>query len=176
VKIVAVTPPLIAARKAEETRRAVQTLAGSACVEFAGIAAAEIPRARDAFATLKLGDRLVERRLEEITRHWVFIPPTRDRRAAEATLAQLRRQGVTDLSLRPDNAISLGVFSSEEGARRFLASLEARGVRGAESGAFAKDLREVTMLVREPDTETLARLTLLQRDFPTAQLRAVSCP
>jgi len=46
----------------------------------------------------------------------------------------------------------------------------------AEAGAFTKELREITMLVREPDTETVARLALLQRDYPNAQLRAVSCP
>jgi hypothetical protein len=32
------------------------------------------------------------------------------------------------------------------------------------------------MLVREPDTETVARLTILQRDYPGTQLRAVPCP
>jgi hypothetical protein len=176
VKIVAVTPPQLAARKAEETRRTVQNLAGAACVEFSGVAGADIPRLRDAFATLKLGERLSERRVEEITRHWVFIPPARDRRTAEATMARLRAQNVTEMSIRPDNAISLGVFSTEDAAKRFLASLEAKGVKGAESGAFAKELRELAMLIREPDTETVARLALLQRDYPTAQLRAVSCP
>ena len=35
-------------------------------------------------------------------------------------MAQLRRQGVSDMSIRPDNAISLGVFSTEDAARRFL--------------------------------------------------------
>jgi len=176
VKIVAVTPPMIAARKAEESRRTVQALAGAACVEFSGVAAADIPRAREAFATLKLGDRLVERRVEEITRHWVFVPPARDRRTAETRMAQLRTQGVSEMSIRPDNAISLGVFSTEEGAKRFLSQIEAKGVRGAEAGAFTKELREITLLVREPDTETVARLALLQRDYPNAQLRAVSCP
>jgi hypothetical protein len=176
VKIVAVTPPLVAARKAEESRRTVQSLAGAACVEFSGITGADIARAREAFASLRLGDRLIERRVEDVSRYWVFVPPARDRRGAEATMAQLRRQNVTDLSLRPDLAISLGVFSSEEAARRFLASLEARGVRGAASGAFVKDVREIAMLVREPDTETVARLALLQREYPAAQLRAVACP
>jgi hypothetical protein len=176
VKIVAVTPPMIAARKAEESRRTVQALAGAACVEFSGVASADIPRAREAFATLKLGDRLVERRVEEITRHWVFVPPARDRRTAETRMAQLRTQGVSEMSIRPDNAISLGVFSTEEGAKRFLSQLEAKGIRGAEAGAFTKELREITLLVREPDTETVARLALLQRDYPNAQLRAVSCP
>ncbi len=176
VRIVAVTPPTVAARTAEETRRTVQSLAGAACVEFSGIGGADIPRARESFASLQLGERLVERRVEEITRHWVFIPPANDRRGAEVTMAQLRRQGVTEMSIRPDNAISLGVFSTEEAARRYLASLEAKGVKGAESGPFIKELREIVILVRDPDTETVARLALLQREFAGTQLRAVPCP
>jgi hypothetical protein len=176
VRIVAVTSPTTAARDAEETRKTVLSLAGAACVEFSGIAGADIARARDAFGTLKLGERLSERRVEEITRYWVFMAPARDRRIAEANMAQLRRQGVSDMSIRPDNAISLGVFSTEEAARRFMTSLEAKGVKGAEAGPFAKEMREVVMLIREPDTELVARLTVLQRDYPGAQLRAVTCP
>jgi hypothetical protein len=176
VHIVAVTPPSVAARRAEDSRKTVNALAGAACVEFSGIAAADAFRAREAFAALQAGPRISERRVEEITRYWVFIPAVRDRKAAESRMAEIRRQGVTDLSIRPDNAISLGVFSTEDAARRFLTSIEAKGVRGAEQGPFTKDLRELVMLIREPDTELVARLTLLQRDFQGAQLRAVPCP
>ena len=176
IRVVAVTPPIDAARRAEQTRQAMQSLAGAACVEFSGIAAGDAARAHDAFAALKLGDRLTERRVEEISRHWVYMPAVRDRRAAEASVADLRRRGLNDVSLRPDNAISLGVFSTEDAARRFLSSVEAKGVRGAEEGPFTRDLRELVMLVREPDTELISRLTLLQRDYPAAQLRAVPCP
>jgi hypothetical protein len=176
IRIVAVTPPLVAARAAEETRRAVQNLAGAACVEFSGIAAADAARAREAFSALRLGDRLIERRVEDISRYWVFIPPANDRRAAEVNMAQLRRQNITDMSIRGDNSISLGVFSTEDGARRFLASIENKGVRGAEIGPFVRELREIVMLVRDPDTETVARLAILQRDYANAQLRAVPCP
>jgi hypothetical protein len=176
MKIVAVTPPIVAARTNEETRKTVQSLAGAACVEFSGIAANDVPKAREAFNALQLGTRLTERRIEEITRHWVFVAPVSDRRTAEANMAQLRRQGVSDMSIRPDNAISLGVFSTEEAARRFLTSLEAKGVKGAESGPFVRELREIVMLIRDPDTEAVARLTLLQREYPNTQLRAVSCP
>jgi len=176
VRIVAVTSPAVAERNAEETRRTVQSLAGAACVEFSGIAGNDIPRAREAFNALQLGERISERRVEEITRYWVYMPPARDRRSAEVNMAQLRRQGVNDMSIRPDNAISLGVFSSEEAARRFMTSLEAKGVKGAESGPFARETREIVMLIREPDTETVARLTVLQRDYAGAQLRAVTCP
>ena len=49
-------------------------------------------------------------------------------------------------------------------------------MRGAEQGPFARELREIVMLIREPDTEPVARLAVLQRDYPAAQLRAVPCP
>jgi hypothetical protein len=176
VKIVGVTPPVVAAHDAEALRRETQGLAGAACVEFSGLAPADYARAHDAFAAMRLGDRLTEHRVEDVTRYWVFMPPAADRRAAEATMAQLKRLGVGDLSIRPDNAISLGVFSSAEAAQRFLASLAARGVKGAQVGPFAKELRELTMLVREPDTEMVARLAIVQRDFPGSKLRAVACP
>jgi hypothetical protein len=176
VRIVAVTPPAIAARRVEDTRKTQQNLVGAACVEFSGIAANDAFRAREAFASLQLGARVSERRIEEITRYWVFMPPARDRKSAETRMAEIRRQGVSDLSIRPDNSISLGVFSTEEAARRFLTTMEAKGVRGAEQGPFTKDLRELVMLVREPDSELIARLTLMQRDFAASQLRAVPCP
>lgn len=176
VRVVAVTPPTLAARRAEETRQAMTSLVGAACVEFSGISPADAQRARDSFAALQLGTRISERRVEEITRHWVFVPPARDRRTAEATIAQLRRQGVTELSIRPDNSVSLGVFSTEDAARRFLLSLRAKGVQGLEQGPFVRELRELVMLIREPDTELVSRLAVLQREFANSQLRAVPCP
>lgn len=176
VRVIAVTPPTLAARRAEETRQAMSSLAGAACVEFSGISPADAQRARDYFASLQLGTRITERRVEEITRHWVFVPPARDRRTAEATIAQMRRQGVTELSIRPDNSVSLGVFSTEDAARRFLQSLQARGVQGPEQGPFVRELRELVMLIREPDTELVSRLAVLQREFANSQLRAVPCP
>ncbi len=175
-RIIAVIPPIIAARRAEETRMQVQTLSGAACVEFAGVAASDLPQAREAFAAMQLGERYSERRVEEITRHWVFIAPAKDRRTAEQSAALLRQRGITELSIRPDHAISLGVFSTEEAARRYLAQIEAKGTKGAQVGPFAKEVRDSVFLVRDPDTQLVTRLALLQRDHPTSTLRAVPCP
>jgi hypothetical protein len=176
VKLVAVTPPVIAARTAEQTRAQVQSLAGAACVEFSGVSVEELPKAKEAFASMKLGERLIERRVEEITRHWVFIPPAKDRRAADQTISKLRRAGVTDFSLRPDLSISLGVFSTEEAARRYLANVEFKIEIGAQAGPLSKETRDLVFLVREPDTEVVARLALLQREYAGTVLRAVTCP
>jgi len=176
VKIVSITPPANAQQKADEARRQAVALAGAACVEFAGIAAADTGKVRDALASLQLGDRLSERRLEEVTRHWVFVPPAKDRKVAEAAAAQLKRQGVAELSIRPDNAISLGVFSTEDAAFRFLGQVEAKGARGVQVGPFARELKDLAFTIREPDTELVARLTLMQRDYPGSALKAMPCP
>lgn len=175
-RIVSVIPPVIAARKAEETRQQVQSLAGAACVEFSGVPAADLAKAREGFAAMQLGNRLVERRVEDITRHWVFMPPSRDKRAAETLILELRKKGITDLSIRPDNSISMGVFSTEEAARRYLTFVEAKGAKGAQSGPFSKEMRDIVFLIREPDSELVQRVALLQRDYVGSALRAVTCP
>src|SRR5258706_9749171 len=79
MRIVAVTSPAVAAQNVEDARRTVQSLAGSACVEFSGIAAEDATRARDAFNTLPLGKSLSERRGEEITPYWDLLTPARHR-------------------------------------------------------------------------------------------------
>ncbi len=175
-RIVSVIPPIIAARKDEETRAQVQSLAGAACVEFSGVPAAELANARTAFAAMQLGNRLVERRVEDITRHWVFMPTARDKRAAEASVQELRKKGITDLSIRPDFSISMGVFSTEEAARRYLRYVEDKGAKGAQSGPFAREMRDIVFLIREPDSELVQRVALLQRDYLGSALRAVTCP
>jgi hypothetical protein len=176
VKIVSVTPPVSAVQKADDARRQAVALAGAACVEFSGITGPDVARVRDALTSLQLGERLSERRVEEVTRHWVFVPPAKDRRTAEQAAAQLRRQGVTELSIRPDNAISLGVFSTEDAAFRFLGQVEAKGARNVQIGPFAREMKDLVFVIREPDTELVARLTLMQRDYAGSGLRAVACP
>ena len=170
------SPPVSARHKAAEDRRQAAALPGAACVEFSGIPGAQTGTVRDTLGSLGLGERLSERRVEDVTRHWVYVPAAKDRRAADQAAAQLRRQGITELSVRPDNAISLGVFSTEEAAFRFLGQLEAKGARNAQVGPFAREVKDTLFMIREPDTELVARLTLMQRDLPGSVLRAVACP
>jgi hypothetical protein len=39
-----------------------------------------------------------------------------------------------------------------------------------------KFLKQGSYFVREPSAATIARITELQRDFPTAEIKAVNCP
>jgi hypothetical protein len=176
LKIVSVIDATTATRAQLDSRTAAMALAGAACIEFSAVPATEQQRVREAFAAMNLGSRLIERRVEEITRFWVYLPPARDRKAAEASVTAVRKQGVSDVSIRPDNSVSLGVFSSEDAAQRFLAQVEGKGVKGAVAGPFSKETRDVLYLVREPDTELVARLVVLSREYQGSRLRPVACP
>lgn len=70
---------------------------------------------------------------------WVFIPPQVDKRAADKKASELQRLGVTDFFVvtsekGPKFSISLGVFSTEEAAKKRLEQLKGQGVRSAQVG------------------------------------------
>jgi hypothetical protein len=74
------------------------------------------------------------------------------------------------------NAISLGLFGTEEAAQSHLGRLKERGVRSAVAERRDNALRQTAFLVREPDQALVARLAALQRDFPGSELKATPCP
>jgi hypothetical protein len=178
LKIVSVVDATRAQQDAQANRKLVESLAGSACVDFA-IKPADATRAQGLFADMKLGEKLSSRTVEEFTRFGVAIVPQKDRKTADTLLANLKKAGVKDLSILGDNSISLGVFSSEEAARRYYNELEAKAaslIKGAAITPRSPQAREAIYTVREPDATIIARLTILQRDFEGSSLKAVNCP
>lgn len=68
---------------------------------------------------------------------WVFVPPLASRADAEKKAAEFRHLGISDYFITQEagpnrNAISLGIFSTEKGARERLAEVRAKGVRSAQ--------------------------------------------
>ncbi|MFN7276353.1 MAG: SPOR domain-containing protein [Betaproteobacteria bacterium] len=152
-----------------------------ACLEWAPFAADEAERAREALQSLALGPRLVEGSVTVPAGWWVYIPPFRSRQQAERRVAELARQGVKDTYIvqeRGDweNAVSLGVFRGEEGARRYLETLKARGLRSVVVGARQQQARLVALYIREPREAETQRLTDLRQAFPGTAVRAGRCP
>lgn len=66
---------------------------------------------------------------------WVFIPPQANKAAADKKGSELKALGIKDYFVIQEGpqrfAVSLGVFSSEGGAREHLAQLQGKGVRSA---------------------------------------------
>jgi hypothetical protein len=113
---------------------------------------------------------------------WVFIPPQASRVEVDRRIAELTALGVTDYfavegesSMR--NAISLGIFRSEEAAAEFLRGLQARGVRLARMGSREHRVAQTAFVLREPSAQVSAELAALASRFPGSELRALNdCP
>ncbi len=153
----------------------------AACVEWGMFAGAEVARAEAAFAALALPDAATQRRVSDGNGYWVHMPPLKTKAEADRKVGELKALGVNDFFVVQEagpwrNAISLGLFKSEEAANAQLAVLRERGVRSAIVTRRENFLKQVSWLVREPDATVIARLTALQAEFPAAVLKAGSCP
>jgi hypothetical protein len=157
------------------------TAAPVACLEWGIFAGPGVARAEIALAQLALAPGQVERVVIDAGGYWVHIPPLRTRSEADRKVGELRDLGVTEFFVVQDagpwrNAISLGIFRTEEGAQTFLAGLRKRGVRSAIVARREDFLKQVAFYVREPSEATVAQLTLIQQEFPDSEIRAGACP
>ena len=132
-------------------------------------------------AELALPESQFKRVVVEASGYWVYIPPLKSRNEAEKSARALKELGVTDYSVVQEqtqwrNAISLGIFRSDEAAKAFLASLEKKGVTGAVAEKRDNFLRQVVFYVREPSEATVAKLAAIRTTLPASEVRAVPCP
>ena len=153
----------------------------AACLEWGIFAGPAVARAEAALAGLGLPPGQVGRTVTDAGGYWVYLPPQKTRADAERKVGELRALGVTEFFLVQEpaqwrNAISLGIFRSDEAAQGFLESLREQGVRTAIAARRENFLKQVAFHVREPNAATVARVTGLQQDFPGSEVRAGPCP
>ena len=162
----------------EELARLAATRRGVACIELGPVATTEAARAEEAVGGLA-GGLKVSRRVDEATRWWVYIPPLPTRVAANQRIAELKKQGVDDYEFISDdsvwrNAISLGVYSSEETANRRVDELKRRGVRGMQAAPREGRSARVYVQLRDAPEPVRLRFVELKDGFPGADVR--ECP
>jgi hypothetical protein len=177
LKVVSVTDTARAQRDAEEVKKLLQSLSGATCVEWS-VKPADAPRAQTALAALALGERLASRNVDEFTRFAVALPVQRDRKAADALLAGLKKANVKDVLIMSDNSVSLGLFSTEDAAKRVVADLESKAaslVKGISITPKNPQARETVFTIREVDGALVNRIAGWQRDFEASQVRGVEC-
>jgi hypothetical protein len=155
--------------------------APAACLEWGVFAGPAVGRAEAALAALGLPPGQVGRTITDAGGYWVYMPPQKTRADAERKVAELKSLGVTEFFLVQEpaqwrNAISLGIFRSEDAAQVFLASLKGQGVRTAIAARRENFLKQIAFHVREPSAATVARMTALQQAFPGTEVRAGPCP
>jgi hypothetical protein len=174
------TAPSMADAKAEAlaVRKMAEAFSGGACVDFS-VKPGDAARAQSAFADMKAGDKVASRNVEEFTRYGVSMPASKDRKTAEALVATLKKAGLKDVLILSDNSLSLGIFSTEEAANRGYADLVKKAgaqVNNAQVVPRNPQTKETVFTVREPDTNMIARLTIMQREYVGSTVKAVSCP
>jgi sporulation related protein len=150
-----------------------------ACLELGAFNPTDAPRVEKALEPLALGARLSQRRAEEVASYWVFMPPLRNRQAANLKAAELKKLGVEDFFIVQEDtklryAVSLGVFKTEEAARARLAELQKKGVRTARVGPRETSVQKVYFAVREVPDALVARLNDLRQSFAGTELK--DCP
>src|SRR5437773_10098349 len=126
----------------------------AACLELGAFNPGDAARVQLALEPLALGSRLSQRRAEEIASYWVFMPPLRNRQAANQKAAELRKLGVEDFFIVQEDpklrfAISLGVFRTEEAARSRLGELRTKGVRTARIGPKETSGQKVYFAIKD---------------------------
>ena len=153
--------------------------AAAACLEWGAFIGPEAARADAAIAELGLPAAQLTRVAADRPGYWVVIPPLKTRAEAERTAGRLKGLGITDIVLDPPqrrNAISLGIFRTEEAAQTLLSAVQKKGVDNAVLELRENFFRRVVFYVREPDAATVAKLSALRAATPGTEVKAVTCP
>lgn len=151
----------------------------AACTEVGAFDEAEAKRFETQLAPLALGDRLTRRAVQEASRYIVYMPPQGSKDAADKKAGELKRLGVNDFFVIQDNSplqwgISLGVFKSEESARKQLAELNQKGVRSARVGTQGTGPSKLVFQLHGLDAAAQASLSKIKQAFPHQDWR--DCP
>ena len=151
------------------------------CVEWGSFGASELTKAEKSLEGLRLGARLLRTEVSVPSRFWVFVPPLRNKTQMERKMAELKGLGVAELypilEPGPDlHAISLGIFRSEDGARKYLATLRDIGVRSAKVGEREQRITQTSLVIRNPSDQESARLVELKTEHAGSDVRVVQCP
>ncbi len=170
-------PPAASASTVASAPAVVSTLA---CLEWGEFSGSDLARASDDLAALKLGANLAQREVEHSIGYWVYIPPPKKHGDIAKKLAQLKKRGITDSFVVQEkgkwqDAISLGIFKTEDAAKKFLDSVKSKGVKSAVIGERQTRLKFTVFSLKNPEAATLAKLADWQKDFSGIEMKAISC-
>ena len=118
---------------------------------------------------------------EKSSKYWVYIPPLKSRSEAQKKQEELKGLGIEDSLIMQDNnkwrhAISLGVFSTQEAANKYLAELrDKNNVKSAKSGPRTLGAGLSSLLIQTSGADFEAGLVKLKQEFPGTELKAVPC-
>ena len=158
------------------TRKTEPPKLSAVCLEWGAFVGGDTTRAVQALEPLGLGAKLTQRRQEDVAGFWVYIAPLASRQAATQKAVELKRLDVEEYFVVPDdpkwrNAISLGVFKTEEAAKARLDAVRAKGVKSAAIGKRDTQLSKTYFQVHDADPAVAAKLNELKQGFAGTEVR-----
>ena len=168
-------------KAADEEAAKAKPKISAACLEWGSFIGTEIQRAEAAINETGLPAAGVQRVTNELPGHWVLIPPQKTRAEANALVQALKALNIADYSLVQDpperrNAISLGIFRTEEAAQTLLGALRKKGLDTAVIERREKFFRQAVFYLREPNAGAVAKWNALRAVIPGTEVKAVQCP
>lgn len=150
------------------------------CMEWGEFSGDDMALASKALEGMKLGDSLTQRTVEYDKGYWVYVPPLKSKAAINKKIEEIKAAGITEYfvvqgSGKWHNAISLGVFKTEEAAKHFQTSLKKKGLRALRVGERKSKLKFTIFVFRRIDTGAASRLATLQKDFVNSELKTIPC-
>lgn len=150
------------------------------CVELGPLSPQESAAARQMLEARALGELVTSVEASFNDGWWVYIPARGSRADSLKRAKELEKLGVRDLHVFDEganrNAISLGVFRTQEAAAEYLADLARRGVRSAKAARQAQRVSANVLYIRSQVPEVIAQVTEVKAQFARAELRQVNCP
>jgi hypothetical protein len=177
MKILSISDAAQAQREAREMKKLVESLASAPCLQFS-VKPADAARAQTVLGAMGLGDRLGLKNVEEFTRFAIALPAQKDRKTAETLLTNLKKAKVKDVLIMGDNSVSLGLFSTEDAAKRVVAELESKAsalVKGVTITPKNPQIKESVFSIKAPDATLIAKVATIQRDFDASVLNGAAC-
>lgn len=164
------------AKGAPPTPAPVASDSPAACVEIGEfVSDAQLARLRERLAALRLTDRASEQTRDRPGWYLVYLPSERTLSDAEQRAEQLRTQGMQDLLVYKEGAlryaIGIGSFRDRDLARKEVALLERRGVKGARVTDNPSTVRSTRVLIRGADATAVRQLQDAAKDFPQQKIQ-----
>lgn len=167
---------------AEENIPPPAPAAPQVCLEWGVFAGQDIARVKTALQPLKLDEKdlVFHDAPEKAGTYWVYIPPLKSRQEAQKKVDELKSLGIEDGFVMQDSnkwrhAISLGVFSTEDAASKYLALVRDKGVKSAKSGPRNQEGGHASLVIRAGGANVETELVKLKQEFPGTELKAVPC-
>ncbi len=152
-----------------------------ACLEWGELSGSNLQRAEKTLASWHWDTKIQQQSVEILTGYWVFIGPLRTRLAVDQKVLQLKARQVLDYFIVTEagpwqNTISLGVFKTEDAAKKHLLKLQAQGVKTALIGAHGNKLKASVFHFKGLNAQEVTRVNGLLKAFPDSEIKSLPCP